>query len=63
MNSERTIQVQLTREQELQIAAATGLLIGALDLDLTETPDGESVTARIPEAMVTTESSRSRTGD
>jgi hypothetical protein len=47
-----TIQIQLTREQELQIAAATGLLVGTLEVDLAGLGEGESAAAQIPEAVV-----------
>jgi hypothetical protein len=47
-----TIQIQLTREQELQLTAATGLLIGTLELSLDEMAEDGVVLAQIPEALV-----------
>ncbi len=47
-----TIQIQLTREQALQIAAATGLLVGTLELAVEELAEGGVALAQIPEAVL-----------
>ena len=52
MEQATTIQIRLTREQELQIAAATGLLVGTLELDVADLEEGEVASATVPEALL-----------
>jgi hypothetical protein len=54
MSGRLMIQIQLTREQELQLAAATGLLIGTLELNLDEMAEDGVVLAQVPEALLQT---------
>ena len=52
MAEKATIRIQLTREQELQLAAAIGLLVGTLELDLADLQEGDVASALIPEALM-----------
>jgi hypothetical protein len=45
---ERTITIELTKEQQLEILAATGLLVKTLEMPVEALEDGGEALARLP---------------